>query len=220
MTDHSPRPLRRDAEQNRQRIMAAAREVFAQRGFGASLDEIAEHAGLGVGTVYRRFANKNALIDALFEQAAKRLTDLARTAAQAQNAWEGLVDLLTAIAELQVTDRGLRDLILSGRVSPDRNTIMRENLKPLIDPLVRRAQEQGCLRRDFDGADIAVIQLMLSAAYEFTRPCGPAVWRRYLTMMFDAMRECRDAPTPLPHPPLDEDGLGRAMLAWPLTRLP
>src|SRR5436189_117562 len=61
------RPLRRDAERNRQRILQAAREVFAERGLGVTLDEIARHAGVGVGTVYRRFADKEALIDALFE---------------------------------------------------------------------------------------------------------------------------------------------------------
>lgn len=200
--------------------MAAAREVFAQRGFGASLDEIAEHAGLGVGTVYRRFPNKNALIEALFEQAANRLVDLAQVAAQAQNAWEGLIGFLTAVAELQVGDRGLRDLILSGRVSPERSMIMRDTVKPLIDPLVRRAQEQGCLRRDFEGVDISVLQLMIAAAFEFTRPCAPDGWRRYLTLLFDGLRERRDGPTPLPEPPMDEDALEQAMLAWPLTRLP
>jgi len=64
----SERPLRRDAERNRLRILQAAREVFADRGFDASLDQVAAHAGLGVGTVYRRFADKDALIDALFEE--------------------------------------------------------------------------------------------------------------------------------------------------------
>lgn len=200
--------------------MAAAREVFALRGFGASLDEIAEHAGLGVGTVYRRFPNKNALIDALFEQAANRLVVLARAAAQVPDAWDGLVGFLTAVAELQVGDRGLRDLLLSGRVSPERSTIMRDTVKPLIDPLVRRAQEQGDLRADFDGIDVSVLQLMIAAAFEFTRPCAPNGWRRYLTLLVDGLRACRDAPTPLPEPALGEDALEQAMLAWPLTRMP
>ena len=220
VTDPSPRPLRRDAERNRQRIMAAARDVFAQRGFGASLDEIAEHAGLGVGTVYRRFPNKNALIDALFAEAADRLVVLARAAAQAKDAWDGLVGLLTDIAELQVGDRGLRDLMLSGGVSPARSLVMRDTLKPLIDPLVQRAKDEGGLRRDFDSGDISVLQLMIAAAFEFTRPCAPDGWRRYLTLMVDGLRECRSSVTPLAEPPLDEEGLEQAMLAWPLTRLP
>src|SRR4051794_18831071 len=65
-TPTTERPLRRDAERNRQRILAAAAEVFAERGLGATLDDIARHAGVGVGTVYRRFPDKDALIDALF----------------------------------------------------------------------------------------------------------------------------------------------------------
>jgi len=124
------------------------------------------------------------------------------------------------VAELQVGDRGLRDLLLSGRVSPERSLIMRDTVKPLIDPLVRRAQEEGYLRADFDGIDISVLQLMIAAAFEFTRPCAPNGWRRYLTLLVDGLRACRDAPTPLPEPALGEDALEQAMLAWPLTRMP
>lgn len=220
MTHPSQRPLRKDAEQNRQRIMAAAREVFAQRGFGATLDEIAENAGLGVGTVYRRFPNKNALIGALFEESAERLVDLAKIAAEEPNAWLGLIGFLTAVARLQVTDRGLRDLILSGRVGHERSAMMQTAIKPLVDSLVQRAKDQGELRHDFDGHDIPVLQLMIAAAFEFTRPYSPDGWRRYLALLLDGLRERRDGPGPLLVPALDDEGLERAMLAWPLTRLP
>src|SRR4051812_44395472 len=69
MADHpvSERPLRADAERNRRRILAAASDVFAERGLDASLDEVAAAAGVGIGTVYRRFPDKEALIDELFE---------------------------------------------------------------------------------------------------------------------------------------------------------
>ena len=67
MTTTAERPLRKDAERNRRRILDAAREVFAERGLDAGLDHIARHAGLGVGTVYRRFPDKERLIEALFE---------------------------------------------------------------------------------------------------------------------------------------------------------
>ena len=74
------RPLRKDAERNRQRILTAAGELFAERGLGVTLDDIAHHAGVGVGTVYRRFPNKEVLIDALFEQ---RIEAIATIAAEA-----------------------------------------------------------------------------------------------------------------------------------------
>ncbi len=62
------KPLRADAQRNRERLIAAGREVFAERGFDASLDDVADHAGVGVGTAYRRFPNKEALIDEIFEE--------------------------------------------------------------------------------------------------------------------------------------------------------
>jgi len=65
--DAVERPLRADAERNRQRILTAAAEVFAERGLDVSLDDIAKHAGLGVGTVYRRFPTEGKLVEALFE---------------------------------------------------------------------------------------------------------------------------------------------------------
>ena len=72
----SERPLRRDAERNRQRILEAARELFAERGLGVTLNDIAHHAGVGVGTVYRRFPDKAQLIDGLFEQRLEEFVEL------------------------------------------------------------------------------------------------------------------------------------------------
>ena len=78
LADTPERPLRADAERNRRRILAAAAEVFADRGLDVSLDDIAAAAGVGVGTVYRRFPNKDSLIDALFEEKMGRVIALAR----------------------------------------------------------------------------------------------------------------------------------------------
>jgi AcrR family transcriptional regulator len=213
-----PRPLRRDAEQNRQRIMAAAREVFAQRGFDATLDEIADNAGLGVGTVYRRFPNKAALIDALFEESFARILELARAAAEQPDAWQGLVGLLSSLSELQAADRGLRDLMLSQRVSETRAAQLRDTMKPVLDPMVRRAQEQGALRCDFAAVDIPILQLMIAVACDFTRSSDPENWRRYLVLVLDALCQRRDGPTPLPRPALDEDTMEQAMRDWPAAK--
>lgn len=78
--------------------MDAARELFARHGFGATLDEVATFAGLGIGTVYRHFPNKSAVINALFEESVDRLVDLARAAAEAEDAWEGFVGFLVDTA--------------------------------------------------------------------------------------------------------------------------
>src|SRR5689334_25016596 len=111
---HAPRPLRRDAERNRQRILDAAREVFAARGLEVTLDDIAQHAGVGVGTVYRRFPDKEQLIEAIFEARLQEIVALAADALADEDAWRGLSTFLHGMLERQAADRGLKELILGG----------------------------------------------------------------------------------------------------------
>ena len=204
--------------QNRQRVMDAAREVFARHGFGATLDEVAVSAGLGIGTVYRHFPNKSAVIDALFEESVDRVVELARAANAVEDAWEGFIGFMIDVAELQATNRGMRDLMLTAKNGCERGELMRERLRPVSRPLVARAQEQGKLRPDFREQDFPVLQIMLSTAYEFTSPAAPDAWRRYLTLMIDALCTRREAPHPLPRPALDDAEIDHAMRAWPTTR--
>src|SRR5260370_41339064 len=89
-----PRPLRRDAERNRQRILLAARAAFAERGLEVTLDEIAQRAGVGVGTVYRRYANKDALTDALYEDILAELAAAAGAQPAQKAPWKGLAGFL------------------------------------------------------------------------------------------------------------------------------
>src|SRR5919107_5107373 len=94
------RPLRADAERNRARILAAASEVFAERGLDVSLDDIAGAAGVGVGTVYRRFPDKDALIDALFEDKIADVERVAREALDVEDPWEGFESFMRAVCRL------------------------------------------------------------------------------------------------------------------------
>jgi AcrR family transcriptional regulator len=204
--------------QNRQRIMDASRELFARHGFGVSLDEVAAFAGLGIGTVYRHFPNRFAVINALFEEGVDRLVELARTAAAAEDAWEGFVGFMVDVAELQTTNRGLRDLMLTAEKGCEHSEPLRERLPPVIRPLVDRAKAQGALRPDFEVQDFPVLQIMITAAYEFTSTAAPEVWRRYLALMIDALCARREAPSPLPQPPLDDVDIKHAMRAWPTTK--
>lgn len=210
-----PRPLRRDAELNRQRITAAAREVFAERGLEATLDDVARHAGLGVGTVYRRFPNKEALVDALFEESFGRVVALTEQALANPDAWAGLVDLMIELAELQAGDRGLRDLMLSETYGRDRVAQMRDRIKPLMDRMVERAVEQGGVRADLRAGDLPVLQLMISATIGFTQQVRPEAWRRYATILMDGLCHRRDQPTPLTESELDDDDLHQVMHGWP-----
>src|ERR1700761_4755874 len=99
MATTSERPLRKDAERNRQRVLDAARELFAERGLGVSLDDIARHAGVGVGTVYRRFPDKEQLIDALFEERIGEMLSAAGESLEMPDPWLALVRFLERALE-------------------------------------------------------------------------------------------------------------------------
>ena len=208
--DH--RPLRRDAERNRQRILQAAREVFAERGLGVTLDEIARHAGVGVGTVYRRFADEEALIDALFEDRIGELVAIAEQALTEDDAWEGLLRFLDRSLAMQSADRGLKDVITSSTHGHDRVAQARARMAPLVTQLVHRAQAAGELRADLEPTDVPVITLLLALVADFTSDVVPELWRRYLVL--DGLRTRREGPSPLPVDALDLDELGDAMRSW------
>ena len=144
-------PRRKDAERNRRRLLAAAREVFRDRGVAATLNDVAHHAGLGVGTVYRHFANKEVLIDALFEDMVETVDQYVREAAAEPDAWLGLTRALQQVCEVQAFDRGLREVLLGTGRGPERQQQMRERVGPTVDVLVARAQEQGTLRAEARG---------------------------------------------------------------------
>src|SRR3954447_26824358 len=105
------RPLRADAARNRERLLAAADEVFAAKGLSVGLDEIARHAGVGVATAYRRFPDKTELIDALFEERVGRIVALAEDALAQDDAWVGIVRFLEGALALHTSNRGLKEVM-------------------------------------------------------------------------------------------------------------
>jgi AcrR family transcriptional regulator len=215
------RPLRADAERNRRRILAAAAEVFAKRGLDAGLDEIARHAGVGTGTVYRRFPDKAMLIDALFESRIDNLVAVAEEALAMPDAWEGLVHFLETSIEMQQADRGLKELLFGERCGPGaasggtRFATKLNNLLPTLAQIVARAKDAGLLRPDVSVTDLAVIQFMLHGVGTFTATVEPELWRRQLAILLDGLRVERDGVTPLPLMPLSLDQLGSICLPTP-----
>lgn len=204
--ENSPaRPLRADAERNRRRIIAAAQEVFASRGLDVTLDDIARHAGVGVGTAYRRFANREELIDAVFESALQRLIGLAEQALAHEDPWEGLVQLFFATGQDLAEDRGLRAFLLEGTHAQERAAAARERLTPAVSAVIARARQSGQLRGDIEPTDFPLFQRMLGVVMQQSRSVTPELWKRYLTLVLDGLRHDRDRPTPLPHPALDQD---------------
>lgn len=205
------KPLRRDAERNRQRIIDAARIVFAERGLRGSHDDIAREAGVGVGTVYRRFPDKQQLVDALFEERIEEMVDLVEKALAAADAWTGLRQFVLAAQELQVADRGLRELLLGAEGGAERVQRARRRIAPVMETLLARAQAEGTVRGDLALTDIATLQLAVGAIAEATREIAPDAWRRTLAVMLAGIRTGGEEHEEFTTAPLSLEQFERAM---------
>jgi AcrR family transcriptional regulator len=211
LPDADVRPLRRDAERNRRRILAAAAGVFTERGLDASLDEVARAAGVGIGTVYRRFPDKESIIRELFRARIDALVTVAEQACTAADPWQGLASYLEFAAAAMADDLALRQLMMFGTYDREQVCYARDRMSPVVTKLVRRAQDSGDLRPDFEATDVKMIAFMLGSVAEYTAAVTPQVWRRYLAMLLDGLRPSRDAVVPLPLPAPSTDELGELM---------
>src|SRR5215469_13266059 len=212
------RPLRKDAERNRLRILRAAAEVFTERGLRATLDDVADRAGVGVGTVYRRFPDKEALVEALFTERLNSLVGFAEQALADPDPWAGLVGLLERAAMVMAGDRGLRQMLMYATYGQDRAEQARTRMQPVISKVVERAQAAGVLRADLCPTDIPLLEFMLGAAAEYAMGVRPEIWRRYLALMLDALRPDRAGTTELPEPALSPEEVVQAIRTGSLSR--
>jgi len=211
MADRPPRALRKDAALNRERLLAAAGELFAERGLDVTLNDIAHHAGVGVGTAYRRFANKEEVVDALFEERLRQVADVAREALAEPDAWEGLVGFVSRAMTMQFGDRGLNDVMNDRSLGDSRVAEARDRIAPIITALVARAKQQGVVRPDFDQSDLIFLQVALSAIMDRSRSVAPELYHRYLVMFLDGITTRRDGFSPLPAAPLSPERTHEAM---------
>ena len=197
------RPLRADARRNREAILKAAKKVFAKQGTVAQMDDIARAAKLGVGTLYRHFPTKDALIRALMADRVEHIATFIREGLEDADAFRGLTDSMRRGAELAARDKALSGIFTE--LAPEAFAEFGVSLG-LFDnaaALVARAKEQGTLREDFDWTDIPVLMCgvmgpMHQMAPSSTRP-GP--WMRHIQLVIDGMRACPDN-GPLPDEPL------------------
>jgi AcrR family transcriptional regulator len=203
------RPMRKDAARNRELLIEAAREVFAQRGLEASLDDIAHHAGLGVGTAYRHFANKRELASALIDTAVDAIVSLAEQSLTYDNAWLGLESFLEGSLAVQAEDRGLRE-VLMGLHDPEQLEQIHERLSTMIGELLERGQRQGVVRQDAVASDVGFVMTMICAVADVGGDTAPDIWRRYLAMVLEGLKP---AAGPLAMPPLSEPEFRKAMVS-------
>jgi AcrR family transcriptional regulator len=206
------RPLRSDAERNRRRILEAAADVFAERGLDVSLDDIAAAAGVGVGTVYRRFPDKDALIDALFEDKIADVERVAREALEVGDPWEGFESFMRAVCRLQAEDRGLKEALLSRDRGRERVGMARDRIAPIAMQVLRRAQEAGVVRADLGAFDVPLMHFAVGFVAERTREAAPGYWGRLLTILLDGVK-ADAARTEMPSEPLRQDQFVTAMTA-------
>jgi AcrR family transcriptional regulator len=212
------RPMRADAARNRVRILEAARTVFAARGLDGTMDDIAQEAGLGVGTVYRRFADREALVDALFEEAMESQVGRAEAALADPDPARAFESFLRETCAEMAHDRGLRTVLLNTAVGRDRVSSARERIDPLAKQIVERAKQAGALREDFRQTDVPMLMLMASAVADITGDVAPGVWERYVALFLDALRP-EAARTDLSRlPSLADDDLASAMCTWKPAR--
>jgi len=205
------RPLRADAERNRQRILAAAAEVLSERGLDATLDEVARAAGVGVGTVYRRFPDKESLIQELFRDRIDAMVRAAEQALTEPDPWQALVSYLDFAISLMASNMGLRQLLMFSTYGKERICYARNQMHPVITKLVERAQASGDLRPDFAGTDVKMIVFMLTSVAEYASASRPDLWRRYLALLIDGLRPARDTVSGLPAPAPTAEDLEAAM---------
>jgi AcrR family transcriptional regulator len=217
MATTTEKPLRKDAERNRRRILDAATELFAERGLAVTLNDIAHHADVGVGTVYRRFPDKDLLIDALFEERVQEMLDLAEESLACEDAWQGLVSFLEGSLELQARDRGLKQLLLGTPQGCAKVGGVRERIFPIVDALVVRARDSGQLRADVEPGDFAAAQWMVGAVLDYSRDVRPELWRRYLHVLLRGLR-ADAAEEALPVDALGPEELDAVMSSGALAR--
>lgn len=194
----SERPLRRDAERNRQRLLATARALIAKRGLDVTHEEIARVAEVGTGTIYRHFPSKQDLIDALFNQHIDTVVSLAQDARWAADPWDGLLGFMELTLEMQAQDRGLSQLLRGD--SPDSQLISRarQRITPIIGELVEGAQAAGNLATNVTPGDFVLVELMVVGVMDAARSIDPDLWRRSLAIALAGLNAGQPLPGPSP----------------------
>lgn len=189
------RPLRSDARRNREAILKAAKQVCARHGIEAQMEEIARRAGVGMGTVYRHFPTKDALIDALIVDRVAQIARFVNEALDDPDPWNGLCQSMWRGAELGARDRGLTEIFGDRADQIAAAHAAREDLNADAAELIRRAQAAGKARPDLRVDDIGMIMCGVMTAMHKTG--GRHAWKRHLRIALDGM-SARAATEPLP----------------------
>lgn len=182
--------MRRVAEQNRQRLLDAAADVFAEHGLEAGVEEIARTAGVGMGTLYRRFPTKDALISALVDDVLTTMLKLAGEGAERGDG-TGLEYFLEAASAYQAAHRGCLPRLWNAGTEHD----LVQQIRHLIDAMLTDAKRHGRVRADITNADVTIALWAVRGIIETTQGRAPEAWQRHLDVYIAGLRP---AAKPLP----------------------
>jgi len=181
------RPLRADARRNREKIMASARELFASRGREAQMEEIAAHSGLGMGTLYRHFPSKQALLTAMVRERFRGMADLARTAEQISDPGESFEALLRSYLEAAEGDASFQLALMgSGEVAWEGISQQKAEFTEVVSRIIDRAVAAGAVRGDLSFADFVLLARGVMSTMYFKTP-RDSDWRRHLELTLNGV---------------------------------
>jgi len=189
MTSARPteRTLRADARRNRERVIESARTLFARDGQDAQIDEIAAHAGVGIGTVYRHFPNKEALLTEMVRTRFADFAELALEAEQIDDPFEALEALFRGSAKTVEGDAGFQ-LAMMGSEELQWEGIQEEK-DAFAEPasrIIDRAVKAGVIRKDFSFDDYPMLMCGITSTMYF-RP-GGGEWNRHMDLILAGLR--------------------------------
>lgn len=188
---------RRDARRNHEKLLREARTLFAERGIDAPLDELAARAGVGAGTVYRHFPNRDALVREIYDTAVAELHDFAPEILGAETGWRSVELYLERLGNWVATSPYLPAVMRRvAELDPSHRPGI--EFEPLVDGMIERAQSEGALRADVTAADLGILVDMLGSLGQYGGAYLP-FWHRQLTIVLDGLR-ARPGTTPMPGP--------------------
>lgn len=194
-----PRRLRVDAERNRELVLDAAREVFAEQGLEASTNEIARRAGVGIATLFRRFPTRDDLVAATFADKMSEYAAAIDDALADPDSWRGFCSYIERICRMQADDRGFADVLTLTFPTAKAFEAERDRSAKAVARLIVRAKASGRLRKDFAHQDVALILMANAGVVTATAVAAPEAWRRLVGYLLQAC--AAEAAEPLPPPP-------------------
>ena len=203
--------LRRDAERNRERILGAARSVFAAEGIEASMASVARAAGVGIATLFRRFPTRDDLINAVFAGTMNTYLDAVTTALGDPDPWHGFTSYIHTVCAMQAADRGFAEVLTMTFPTATQLEDQRQRAYRGFLQLVRRAKKTGQLRPDFTSQDLVILLMANAGVIAATGAAAPGTWERLVGYMLQAFTAPQPATLP---PPPDPGALARAMAGF------